>query len=192
MCAMARGEAEAELAAYLAVFPEDAGALEPLRQQLERGEDVYSRHNFTGHLTAAGIVLSADHRKVLLIHHKNFKRWQQPGGHIEQNDATPRDAARREVLEETGQRVGQPHLVRGKPTPLHISAHFIPANAAKGEPAHWHYDFRYLFTADAQVLHHQEEEVSAAGWFLLDAPEAAFIAATLQRLRTLPEFQAGS
>lgn len=39
--------------------------------------------------------------KVLLIAHKKFRKWLPPGGHLEE-DETPPEAARREVLEETG------------------------------------------------------------------------------------------
>lgn len=187
-----RAVTQAELAAYLAIFPEDARALQCLCDQLAAGEDVGDRRNFNGHLCGSGIVLSRDRQKVLLIHHKRFGRWQQPGGHMEPGDESPLTAARREVLEETGLRMGRPYLIQGKSMPLHIGAHPIPANPAKDEPAHRHYDFRYLFVADDEALRHQEEEVHAAGWFPLDAPETASIAEMLARLRTLPDFQAGS
>lgn len=39
--------------------------------------------------------------KVLLLEHKKFRKWLAPGGHVEV-DETPPEAAKREVLEETG------------------------------------------------------------------------------------------
>lgn len=42
-----------------------------------------------------------DNQKVLLLHHPKLQKWLPPGGHLEANE-TPSEAARREVLEETG------------------------------------------------------------------------------------------
>lgn len=172
----------AELVAYLTVFPGDSEMLKPLRQQLQRGEDVCDRRNFNGHICGSGIVLSRDLQKVLLIHHKRFERWQQPGGHAEPGE-TPLAAAQREVQEETSVRVGRPYLVYGMPVALHIGVHPVPVNSAKDEPVHRHYDFRYLFVSDDSTLRHQEAEVHAAAWSPLDAPETAHVAEALRRLR---------
>lgn len=40
-------------------------------------------------------------QKVLLLYHRKLQKWLPPGGHVE-DDETPPQAARREVLEETG------------------------------------------------------------------------------------------
>jgi 8-oxo-dGTP pyrophosphatase MutT (NUDIX family) len=42
-----------------------------------------------------------ENQKVLLIRHPKLHKWLPPGGHVEA-DETPSEAARREVLEETG------------------------------------------------------------------------------------------
>ena len=51
------------------------------------------------HFTVAVFVVHAG--RVLLHYHRKLGRWLPPGGHIEDNEL-PDDAARREVLEETG------------------------------------------------------------------------------------------
>jgi hypothetical protein len=48
--------------------------------------------------------------------------------------------------------------------PVHLDAHPIPANPAEGEPAHRHFDFRFLFRASTDVGQLQAEEVTAAAW----------------------------
>ncbi|MGH3117792.1 MAG: NUDIX hydrolase, partial [Gaiellales bacterium] len=56
-------------------------------------------------------------------------------------------------------------------TPVDIDVHAIPANPAKGEPAHWHADFRYAFWVKEPVIRLQLEEVDGYAWRpLTDAP----------------------
>ena len=53
------------------------------------------------HFCACAYVVNPDNRKILLVKHKEYNKWLQPGGHIENNE-TPEEAAIREVYEETG------------------------------------------------------------------------------------------
>jgi 8-oxo-dGTP diphosphatase len=55
-------------------------------------------------VSAAGIVLDASGKRVLLIHRRDNGRWEPPGGVLELSE-TIEDAVRREVEEETGARV---------------------------------------------------------------------------------------
>lgn len=53
---------------------------------------------------ASVFVINPINKKILLVHHKKYNKWVQPGGHIEDNE-TPEEAALREVYEETGVKV---------------------------------------------------------------------------------------
>ena len=101
----------------------------------------FSRRSFDpGHITASGIVLSADARRVLLIFHRRLERWLQPGGHVEPEDADLAATAEREVLEETGVALDAalPRVVVG------VDVHDIPRREPD-EPPHLHHDIVFRF-----------------------------------------------
>jgi 8-oxo-dGTP pyrophosphatase MutT (NUDIX family) len=150
------------VSAYLAAHPEDAGSVAPVTAALDLSDDVTSRKEFGGHVTASAVLLTADAR-VLLVHHRALDRWLCPGGHLEPSDSDFSAAAARELMEETGLRADAFEAVGS--TPLHIDVHPIPASDAKGEPEHRHFDFRMLFRVTGQgVLSPQQEEVMGVAW----------------------------
>lgn len=58
----------------------------------------------TRHFCASVFVINPINKKILLVNHKKFNKWVQPGGHIEENE-TPEECALREVYEETGLKI---------------------------------------------------------------------------------------
>jgi 8-oxo-dGTP pyrophosphatase MutT (NUDIX family) len=154
------------------MFPLETERLRSLQELLDTGSNISSRRTVPGHLTSSGIVFDPRDHHFLLVHHNMLERWLQPGGHLEAGEL-PFEAARREVLEETG--IAPDTLlsrIAGLAVPIDIDSHDIPANRRKGEPAHTHHDFRFIFSIDraAHRITLQEEEVADAVWMELSDP----------------------
>lgn len=116
-----------------------------------------------------------DKQKVLLIYHRKLNKWLPPGGHIEADESPP-DAARREVLEETGweiEFVTQENIwisyqnARSFERPYLCLLEEIPAY--KDKPAHQHMDFIYIAHAIKSNAHFVTED--RLQWFSLQELE---------------------
>ena len=112
-----------------------------------------------GHFTASAFVLSPERDSLLLIFHRKLSLWLQPGGHVEPADATVLAAARREVAEEVGL-VDAP-LATADAALFDLDIHGIPARP--GEPAHEHFDLRFLFVGRTREFA-ASDEVAGARW----------------------------
>lgn len=99
-----------------------------------------SRSLEEGHITASAWVIDLERKHALLVFHARLEKWLQPGGHVDAEDESVLAAARREVLEETGLDARPVHTEI-----FDVDAHAIPAR--KREPAHTHYDIRFLLEA---------------------------------------------
>ncbi|MEJ1973368.1 MAG: NUDIX hydrolase [Lacunisphaera sp.] len=114
------------------------------------------------HFTGSAWVVDSARRRTLLTQHRKLDKWLQLGGHAD-GEADLRAVALREAQEESG-------LTEMKAVTTEIfdlDRHLIPAR--KDEPAHWHYDVRFLFEADpAEPLVVTSESKSLA-WVELTA-----------------------
>ncbi|HSV39486.1 MAG TPA: NUDIX domain-containing protein [Nocardioidaceae bacterium] len=112
------------------------------------------------HITASMLVLSHDHRQVLLTLHSKARQWFQFGGHCEPADVTLVGAAMREALEESG----LPHI-DVDPVPIHLDEHPVPfCNGGSS-----HLDVRFLGIAPEGAEHAVSQESLDVRWWPVDA-----------------------
>lgn len=122
----------------------------------------WQRTTFAGHLTASAWITDPARQRVLLLHHKKLGQWLQPGGHIDDDDASVAHAALREAQEETGLRDLQFAGLNNSAI-YDVDVHRIPARA--DEPAHFHYDIRFWFVTPDEGLTLNRDESHAIQWF---------------------------
>lgn len=94
-----------------------------------------------GHLTGSAWIVNTKRDKVLLTHHRKLEQWFQLGGHTEAFE-TIEAAAQREAYEESG--LSTLKLLSHEI--YDIDDHIIPERS--GQPAHTHFDIRFIFEAD--------------------------------------------
>ena len=175
---MNRSELRALLAG-LDLPPQSAEA--PLRrcmlERLDATPHCFARTDFPAHFTGSALVLSADRQSALLHHHRKLDRWMQFGGHCE-DDANILEVAYREALEESGIE----GLKADREIPFDLDIHEIPARPATGEPAHFHYDVRFLFIAPESARFTVSEESLQLRWFTPEEWPALSLSSGLRRL----------
>ncbi len=116
---------------------------------VEAHDDCFKRSQLTGHVTGSAWILDKAGTRVLLTHHRKLDRWLQPGGHADGNSHVEQ-VAMKEANEESGLRGLR--LVTDEI--FDVDIHEIPARGA--EPAHYHFDCRFLL----QAVHSDEYVVS--------------------------------
>jgi 8-oxo-dGTP pyrophosphatase MutT (NUDIX family) len=137
-----------ELAAHSPADVRETESLAWMRRLVAGPEDPFARENPVGHVTASAVVARPGGEAFLLVFHRKLSRWLQPGGHVEHSDDSAFSAALREASEETGIRISGFEAPLGE-TILDVDVHEIPAR--KKEPAHHHFDVRFLVTTEAEI-----------------------------------------
>jgi 8-oxo-dGTP pyrophosphatase MutT (NUDIX family) len=127
--------------------------------ELDRLPHPFDERHGPVHVTGSGVVVGP--RGTILVKHRRLHRWMQPGGHIEPGE-TPKEAAVRECIEETGLPVVHPG---SGPILIHVDVH----EASKG---HTHLDVRYLLVAPDEEPDPPEGESQEIRWFGWDEAEA--------------------
>lgn len=148
---------------YWTTHPEQSGPVEQIFAFLKSTEECFQRSHIAGHITGSAWLLNPSRDKVLLTLHRKLKRWMQPGGHAD-GDTDTLQVATREAEEESGIQ----GIIPISKEIYDVDVHLIPARPAAGEPAHWHYDIRYLLQAPHENYKISDESDDLAWWSAQD------------------------
>ena len=129
-----------------------------IRFVFKNGDSSFDKNNLTGHVTAGGIVVCENF--VLLNHHKKLNLWIGFGGHAEVGETDPFLLACREVFEETGL-----EGLKSNGKILDIEKFTFKHGT---EPAHTHYDVRYLIVAKNKNAVLNTNESQEFKWLTID------------------------
>lgn len=177
------------LRSWRAPGPEQERLRRDYVRHLEEHADGLRRSCAGAHVTAGAVILSADHRQVLLTLHAKARQWFHMGGHCEDGDRTLAGAALREAEEESG--IDGLEL---DPIPVHLDRHAVPFCGDHGSVDHL--DVRFAAVAPAGVEHAVSEESLDVRWWPVDAlPDTTdlgdLVGAALTHLRETPTGGAG-
>lgn len=133
---------------------------------LETQNEVWTRKNIHGHLTASAWIINPCKSKVLMVYHNIYDSWSWTGGHAD-GETDLLKLAIREAQEETGIEKVKAYSEDFFSVELltvdgHVKKnHFVSA--------HLHYNITFLLEADdQQKLVHNPQENSSVKWFSLD------------------------
>lgn len=119
--------------------------------------ECFDRRFGPGHITGAAWLLDADGKCVLLTHHRKLNRWLQLGGHSDGNPDVL-DVAFREAREESG----IASIIAISDAIFDLDVHRIPAYG--NEPAHLHYDVRFLMQVVGDCRFRVSDESIDLAW----------------------------
>ena len=164
------------LATYRDRFPDERDRVDQFADFVRRNPDCFERSLEEGHITGSGWIVDASGTRTLLTHHRKLDLWLQPGGHADgENDVL--SVAMKECLEETALSGLEP--VSEEIFDLDI--HGIPAR--KTEPAHFHYDVRFLFQNRGDEDYVVTEESHDLAWVEMDRLEDYTTEWSMRRMR---------
>jgi 8-oxo-dGTP pyrophosphatase MutT (NUDIX family) len=170
------------LAAYRPFDADEAEMRERMHRFVADNQACFDRTFPEGHITASCWIVNTlpqgerQRGQALLTWHKRLNRWLQMGGHLEDGDLSILDAALREAREESGLSKVRPVAV----AIFDLDVHQIPER--KNEPAHFHYDVRFLLEADPTEPLIVSAESRDVAWVPLSGIAALNTDASMRRM----------
>jgi 8-oxo-dGTP pyrophosphatase MutT (NUDIX family) len=153
-----------ELNRYQSSDARERSMLERILKFVQENPNCFERSLHIGHITASALIINKQKTHTLMTHHQKLDKWLQLGGH---SDGEPNtlNVALREAIEESGLKTIEPI----SEDIFDVDVHDIPAR--KNEPAHFHYDIRFLFEADDKEKLIITNESNDLRWIPLDRME---------------------
>ena len=148
---------------YAIRHPVEAQVVARFEHFIREHDRCFERDCWAGHITGSAWLVNAAGTHVLLTHHRKLGRWLQLGGHSD-GESNTRLAARREAEEESGLTVRELDEAV-----FDLDVHEIPAR--KSDPAHLHYDVRFVFQAEHEDFRVSAESLELA-WAAIENLEA--------------------
>jgi len=152
---------------YERCWPEERDLAARFMKFVDDHPDCLLRTCAPGHVTASAWILDASGSRALLTHHKKLGKWLQLGGHVD-GDPDVAAACLREAQEESGMQDFS--FVSWSTTPqppIDLDVHEIPAR--REEPAHLHWDLRFLLQAAPGQTLTVSDESNELAWAPLTA-----------------------
>jgi len=158
---MIRSQLLESLKTYQTTFDTEISFIPRFKSLLVNFENCYERRLLSGHITASAWIVDEMGGSALLVHHKKLHKWLQPGGHAD-GDENVISVAMKEAQEETGLK----SLCFLHANIFDVDIHLIPQH--KTINTHFHYDIRFVFTADSNETLVVSDESNSLQWFPLD------------------------
>lgn len=157
---------------YLKIFREETKRQQILLDYLKNHneKEIIDWNNFDGHLVASAFIYNRKNQKFLVLYHKDMKCFLYPGGHIDPEDKSILESAKREVKEETGlEHFEEIKISKNELVPIDIDTHNIPYNERLKLPSHLHFDFRYLLITNEDIqVQIDDMELSEYRWVSME------------------------
>ncbi len=142
------------IAEYAERHPDEGEVVDRFVSFVTAHERCFERDCWAGHITGSAWLVNEARSHVLLTHHRKLGAWFQLGGHSD-GESNTLLAAQKEAEEESGLpvRVLDAQI-------FDLDVHEIPAR--KSDPAHFHYDVRFVFQAEREDFAVSEESLDLA------------------------------
>jgi 8-oxo-dGTP pyrophosphatase MutT (NUDIX family) len=172
---MHRSNLLAQLEEYRSRYPNEQLCIQRFVDLIEAEPNCFERDCWVpGHITGSAWLVDARHSRLLLTHHRKLNIWVQLGGHSDGDANTP-EVALREAQEESGLPV-RPLAA----TIFDLDIHEIPAR--KSDPAHYHFDVRYVFVTEHDDFLLSDESHELA-WVAIEELETKTQEVSILRMR---------
>lgn len=149
------------LQAYQPIDNADSAQRDCIVEFVKSEPRCFERSLAVGHITGSAWLIDRTSQRALLTHHAKLDKWLQLGGHADGDPDTLRVAIR-EAHEESG----LTDIFPLSADIFDLDVHPIPARG--DDPAHLHYDIRFLLQAGGSDEHVKSDESHELRWFTMD------------------------